>query len=85
MTPEEILQALYDETLVGNGPRVLELTASEPGSPSLVRSFPGDYRYYLERIAREESGEDGLTLHLLWTERQKTGFEALTSERGNDA
>ena len=26
MTPEEILQALYDETLVGNGPRVLELT-----------------------------------------------------------
>ena len=28
---------------------------------------------------------DGLTLHLLWTERQKTGFEALTSERGNDA
>jgi methylmalonyl-CoA mutase cobalamin-binding domain/chain len=26
MTPEEILQSLYDETLVGNGPRVLELT-----------------------------------------------------------
>ena len=26
MTPEEILQALYDETLVGNAPRVLELT-----------------------------------------------------------
>ena len=26
MTPEEILQGLYDETLVGNGPRVLELT-----------------------------------------------------------
>ena len=24
--PEEILQGLYDETLVGNGPRVLELT-----------------------------------------------------------
>ncbi|HOT61888.1 MAG TPA: ABC-F family ATP-binding cassette domain-containing protein [Treponemataceae bacterium] len=38
--------------------RVLELTASEPGSPSRVRSFPGDYRYYLERIAREESGEE---------------------------
>ncbi len=36
-------------------------------------------------VQREESGEDGLTLHLLWTERQKTGFEALTSERGNDA
>ncbi|CCH79482.1 Dimethylamine corrinoid protein [Nostocoides japonicum T1-X7] len=26
MTPEEILQGLYDETLKGNGPRVLELT-----------------------------------------------------------
>jgi 5-methyltetrahydrofolate--homocysteine methyltransferase len=27
MTPEDILKALYDETLVGNKPRVLELTA----------------------------------------------------------
>src|SRR3954464_709112 len=26
MTPEDILRGLYDETLVGNGPRVLELT-----------------------------------------------------------
>ena len=26
MTPEEILKGLYDETLVGNGPRVLEMT-----------------------------------------------------------
>jgi methylmalonyl-CoA mutase cobalamin-binding domain/chain len=26
MTPEELLKALYDETLVGNRPRVLELT-----------------------------------------------------------
>ncbi|MFC5176218.1 corrinoid protein [Nocardioides taihuensis] len=26
MTPEEILQGLYDETLIGNAPRVLELT-----------------------------------------------------------
>ena len=25
-TPDEILKGLYDETLVGNGPRVLELT-----------------------------------------------------------
>ncbi len=25
-SPEEVLQGLYDETLVGNGPRVLELT-----------------------------------------------------------
>jgi methylmalonyl-CoA mutase cobalamin-binding domain/chain len=28
MTPEEILQGLYDQTLVGNGPAVLELTNS---------------------------------------------------------
>lgn len=28
-------------------------------------------------VQREESGEAGLTLHLLWTERQKAGFEAL--------
>ena len=28
-------------------------------------------------VQREESGEGGLTLHLLWTERQKAGFEAL--------
>ncbi|MFN8195239.1 MAG: corrinoid protein [Nocardioidaceae bacterium] len=26
MTPDEILRGLYDETMVGNGPRVLELT-----------------------------------------------------------
>ena len=26
MTSDEILKGLYDETLVGNGPRVLELT-----------------------------------------------------------
>ena len=26
MTPEEILQNLYDETMVGNGPAVIELT-----------------------------------------------------------
>ncbi len=26
MTPEEILQKLYDETMVGNGPAVIELT-----------------------------------------------------------
>jgi methylmalonyl-CoA mutase cobalamin-binding domain/chain len=26
MTPEDILQGLYDETLIGNAPRVLELT-----------------------------------------------------------
>jgi methanogenic corrinoid protein MtbC1 len=26
MTPEDILRGLYDETLVGNAPRVLELT-----------------------------------------------------------
>jgi len=26
MTPEEILKGLFDETLVGNGPAVLDLT-----------------------------------------------------------
>ena len=26
MTPDEILKGLYDETLVGNGPAVLDLT-----------------------------------------------------------
>jgi 5-methyltetrahydrofolate--homocysteine methyltransferase len=31
MTEEEILRGLYDETLVGNGPRVLELTESGLG------------------------------------------------------
>jgi ATP-binding cassette, subfamily F, member 3 len=35
--------------------RVLELTASGAGTPSLVRNFPGDYRYYHERIEREEA------------------------------
>ncbi|RJL07056.1 GTPase HflX [Paracoccus siganidrum] len=28
-------------------------------------------------VEREESGEDGLVLHLRWTARQKAGFEAL--------
>ncbi|WP_411956670.1 GTPase HflX [Paracoccus homiensis] len=28
-------------------------------------------------VEREEAGEDGLTLHLRWTARQKAGFEAL--------
>lgn len=40
MTPEEILQGLYDETLVGNAPRVLELTkeglALDMGPESLL-------------------------------------------------
>lgn len=40
----------------GLATRVLELTASGPGIASRVRSFPGDYRYYMERIAREEAG-----------------------------
>jgi len=37
----------------GLSTRVLELTRSEDGSPSQVRSFPGDYRYYVERLERE--------------------------------
>jgi GTP-binding protein HflX len=37
-------------------------------------------------VEREESGENGLTLHLLWTDRQKTGFQALSApERDDDA
>ncbi len=32
-------------------------------------------------VEREEAGEDGLILHLRWTDRQKAGFEAL----GRDA
>jgi methylmalonyl-CoA mutase cobalamin-binding domain/chain len=32
MTPEEILKGLYDETLVGNGPKVLELTHAGLGT-----------------------------------------------------
>src|SRR3954454_9401528 len=31
MTPEDVLRGLYDETLVGNAPRVLELTESGLG------------------------------------------------------
>ena len=30
MTPEEILQGLYDETMVGNAPAVLDLTDGHP-------------------------------------------------------
>ena len=35
-------------------------------------------------VEREESGENGLTLHLLWTDRQKTGFEALSAPGRDD-
>jgi len=37
----------------GLATRVLELTAEGGGIPSRVRNFPGNYRYYLERIERE--------------------------------
>jgi ATP-binding cassette subfamily F protein 3 len=40
----------------GLATRVLELTASGGGIPSRVRNFPGDYRYYLERMEREAAG-----------------------------
>ncbi len=39
MTPEEILQGLYDETLVGNGPRVLELTHEGLGQSMTPQSL----------------------------------------------
>ncbi len=35
-------------------------------------------------VEREESGENGVTLHLLWTERQKAGFEALSAPDQED-
>lgn len=36
-------------------------------------------------VTKEEPGENGLTLHLLWTERQRVGFEALDApEPHND-
>ena len=31
MTPDELLKQLYDDTLVGNGPSVLELTEAGLG------------------------------------------------------
>lgn len=38
MTPDEILQGLYDQTLVGNGPAVLDLTHQAlDGAWSLAR------------------------------------------------
>ena len=37
----------------GLATRVLELTASPDGGPTVVRNFPGDYRYYMERLERE--------------------------------
>ncbi|HNY21577.1 MAG TPA: ATP-binding cassette domain-containing protein, partial [Treponemataceae bacterium] len=40
----------------GLATRVLELTASGGGIPSRVRNFPGDYRYYAERVEREAAG-----------------------------
>jgi ATP-binding cassette subfamily F protein 3 len=42
----------------GLATRVLELTASGGGIPSRVRNFPGDYRYYLERMEREAAGTE---------------------------
>lgn len=44
----------HDRSFIeGLATRVLELTAGLPGKPSLVRNFPGDYAYYLDRIQRE--------------------------------
>lgn len=38
----------------GLATRVLELTSSSPGIPSRVRNFPGEYRYYLEQLEKEQ-------------------------------
>ncbi|MBK4215480.1 GTPase HflX [Paracoccus caeni] len=57
----------------------------EPRSPAVVTlAFSdGRRRAWLHDagvVEREESGTDGLVLHLRWTERQKAGFEALDAE-----
>ena len=59
MTPEEILKGLYDETLAGNGPAVLDLTHQalaqdmEPGSLLFDALIPA-----LEEVgARFERGD----------------------------
>lgn len=48
---------------------------------SLILPFSdGKRRAWLHEagvVEREEAGEDGLHLHLLWTDRQRAGFEAL--------
>ncbi|NLK61670.1 MAG: ABC-F family ATP-binding cassette domain-containing protein, partial [Treponema sp.] len=43
----------------GLATRVLELTAAPGNEPSRVRNFPGDYRYYLDRIAAESAAANG--------------------------
>lgn len=80
-----LLEALrrFDGTIVfvshdrafieGLATRVLELTASGPGVPSRVRNFPGDYRYYHERIEREEAGEIAASFA---SERAPTGNQS---------
>ncbi|MCZ0961251.1 GTPase HflX [Paracoccus benzoatiresistens] len=56
----------------------------EPRMPDVV-TLPfsdGRRRAWLHEagvVEREESGENGLTLQVSWTERQKAGFEALDS------
>ena len=53
MTPEDILQALYDETLVGNAPRVLELTNEGLGLDTIARVDAAvNSRNHLPRPAR---------------------------------
>jgi ATP-binding cassette subfamily F protein 3 len=53
-----IIFVSHDRAFIENlATRVLELTASSPGTPSLVRNFPGDYRYYHERVEREDASE----------------------------
>lgn len=43
----------------GLATRVLELTAAPGNEPSRVRNFPGDYRYYLDRLAAESAAANG--------------------------
>jgi len=53
-----IIFVSHDRAFIeGLATRVLELTAEGAGIPSRVRNFPGNYRYYMERIEREAAGE----------------------------
>ena len=55
------------------------------GSEMCIRDRPfsdGRRRAWLHQagvVQREETTEDGVVIHVKWTERQQVGFEALTA------
>ena len=76
------------DDLIGAIDRLLGEVLDEPRlEDRVVLDFAdGRSRAWLHEagvVEREEAGEDGLILHLRWTERQKAGFAALTG--GDDA